>query len=296
MVVHHIIFDGASIVPMVTTLFDAYRDLADGREPELSGSPAPYADFVSWERHMLASEAGAEHLAYWSRQLADPLPILGLPTDRPRWELGKNWGDAAQSRHFKAHIVSERLSPELTQGLNAFAESRRVSLPVVFLGLFSLLLQRYTGQDEVIVGMPTIGRPQEHFDAAVGYFVNMIPIRAHPVSTRAFDEFLGELQLIVVDGLDHAAYPFPALVRELNLPRHARYAPVFQVVFAYQSFLRSGGLQEILGRYRDTLAIEPLVDLNRGSVYDLQLEVYEDGRRLRSQLQISPRAFRRDHY
>ena len=123
--------------------------------------------------------------------------------------------------------------------------------------------------------MPTIGRPQEHFDAAVGYFVNMIPIRAHPVSTRAFAEFLGELQLTVVDGLDHAAYPFPALVRELNLPRHAGYAPVFQVAFAYQSFLRSGGLQEILGRYRDTLAIEPVTDLNQGSVYDLQLEVYE---------------------
>ena len=119
-VVHHIIFDGASIVPLVTTLFDAYRDLAAGREPELSVSPAPYADFVAWERHMLASGAGAEHLAYWSRQLADPLPILGLPTDRPRWELGKTWADAAQSRHFEAHIVSERLSPELTQGPQCF--------------------------------------------------------------------------------------------------------------------------------------------------------------------------------
>ena len=125
----------------------------------------------------------------------------------------------------QAHIITQRLSPELAGALRSLAASQRMTLPVVFLGLFTLLLHRYTGQDEVIVGMPTIGRPQEQFDTAVGYFVNMIAIRAHTWAARSFADFLGELQLTVVDGLDHAAYPFPALVRELNLPRHCRASP-----------------------------------------------------------------------
>jgi polyketide synthase PksN len=275
MTLHHIIFDGTSIVPLVTTLFDIYRDLVAGREPEPSVPAAPYADFVAWEQRMLAGDSGAAHLAYWSRQLAGPLPILALPADRPRRQLGKAGADPAQSRRLEAHIVSERLSPELTQELRAFAEVHDMNFSTIFLGIFCLLLHRYTGQEEVLVGMPTIGRPQEQFDAAVGHFVNMIAIRAHTVSTRTFAEFLGELQLTVVDGLDHAAYPFPTLVRELNPPRHEEHSPIFQVAFAYQSVLRSEGLQEILRRYRDILAIEPVAELNKESVYELQLEIYE---------------------
>jgi polyketide synthase PksN len=156
-VVHHIIFDGASLAPLVTNLFDAYRDLTAGRDAQPSASPAPYADFVDWERQMLASEAGAEHLAYWARQLAEPLPLIDLPTDRRRSELGTTGADAAQPGAVEAHVVSERLSPELTRALQAVADSQRVSVSVLFLALFNCLLQRHTGQDELIVGMPTIG-------------------------------------------------------------------------------------------------------------------------------------------
>ncbi|HXH09319.1 MAG TPA: condensation domain-containing protein, partial [Alphaproteobacteria bacterium] len=281
--VHHIVFDGASVIPFVTTLFDAYRDLAAGREPRPSTFSAPYADFVAWERRLLASERGAAHLAYWSRQLAGPLPILDLPSERPRWKQAKATAAVAPSQLSKPHLVSRRLTAELAQALKSFAQSRRVTVPAVFLGIFNLLLHRYTGQDEVIVGTPTMGRPEECFDAAVGYFVNMIAVRAYPVGTRSFVDFLAELQLTLLDGLDHAAYPFPALVRALNIPRDDSQHPAFQVAFAYQNFLRSRGLQQILDRYGETLVIELVADVSQQSVYQLELEVFEtnDGYDLR---------------
>jgi polyketide synthase PksN len=129
-----------------------------------------------------------------------------------------------------------------------------VNASVIFLAVFQVLLYRYTGQDDIIVGMPTLGRPRERFDALVGYFINMVAIRSQGAGGRPCTDFIRDLQLTMVDALDHAVYPFPRLVRELNVPRLLSHSPVFQAVFLYQNFLD--------GIYQE-------------GEYELELEVWE---------------------
>src|SRR5262249_11955028 len=155
-----------------------------------------------------------------------PLPVLELPSDRPRWE---------ETRLFEGRVHTHPLSPELSRAIRAFAQAKEINPSVLFLALFKALLYRYSGQEDLIVGMPTIGRPQERFDALVGYCVNMIALRSRMDGRRTFTHFVRELELTLVDGLDHAAHPFPALVRSLHVPRTQDHTPVFQVCFVYQN-------------------------------------------------------------
>lgn len=263
--IHHIIFDGSSALLLIRTLLDAYQDLVRGKKPEAVALSTSYGDFVQWEQRMLSSNAGEEHGSYWKQQLSGTLPILNLPTDRPR--------PSVQS--FKGQTYSSRLSPELTRQIKSFAKAHYMNLSVVFLGIFKVLLHRYTGQDDVIVGMPTMVRPQEHFDSLVGYFVNMIPIRSQVLGEQSFSEFIKALQLTLIDGLDHAAYPFPVLVRELNLPRTQANSPVFQVGFFYQNFLQSTNIKRIQEQYQGTLSIEVVDGIHQEGEYEFVLEVFE---------------------
>src|SRR5215831_2937295 len=104
--IHHIIFDGASLLPIVTALLDAYLALGAGQRPVLVPVAASYGDFVAWEQEMMTGDVGREHLAYWQRHLAGPLPVLELPSDRPRWE---------ETRLFEGRVHTYSLSAELSQ-------------------------------------------------------------------------------------------------------------------------------------------------------------------------------------
>jgi polyketide synthase PksN len=183
-VIHHLIFDGSSTFPFITGLLNAYQDLVHGRHPEPIAQATGYHDFVEWEQNMLKSKEGEAHLAYWKQQLSGPLPILELPTDRAR--------SSAQS--FKGQVYTCLLAPELSGQLKLFSQFHKVSLSVVFLGIYQGLLYRYTGQEDIIIGMPTIGRPQPRFETPIGYFVNMIAVRSQKVGTGSFTQFIKELQ------------------------------------------------------------------------------------------------------
>jgi amino acid adenylation domain-containing protein len=260
-VVHHIVMDGRSAPLLLKTLFATYRALAAGRSPQIEPPTASYADFVAWEQALLASERGRAHLAYWQAQLAPPIPTLQLPTDR--------------ARHASARVEGRSFSRPLAAGLpervRAFSAAQSVSPAVVFLSVYQMLLYRYTGQHDAIVGMPTVGRHEQRFEDVVGYFVNMIAIRGRVDGDRSFAALLQSLQLTLVDGLDHSAYPFPALVRELKLPAVTGNDPVFQVVFNY---LSSSVIQMEIPAFGDeTVQLEQ--GLNQEGEYELVLEVSE---------------------
>lgn len=222
-VVHHILADGKSSQLLLQSLFAAYDALAAGTSPIIEVPKASYADFVAWEQTLLAGERGKEQLTYWREQLSGSLPVLELPTDRPRYESSRNRGQT----------YIRPLAAGLEARLLAFSDSHSVSVAVVLLSIYQLLLSRYAGQEDIVVGVPTIGRPEERFERLIGHFVNMIAIRSRLKGDDCFANFMRTVQVTLADGLDHAEYPFPALVRELNVPRGER-APVFQVAFMYQ--------------------------------------------------------------
>ncbi|GER89946.1 hypothetical protein KDW_41080 [Dictyobacter vulcani] len=264
--IHHIIFDGVSMMTFIATLLGAYQDLIQGKEPVVTPSLASYHDFVEWEQSMLKSEEGAQHLAYWKQQLTGTLPILELPADLPRTSVP----------NFNGEAYTNLLPSDLNAQIKAYARSQNVNLSITYLALFKVLLHQYTHQTDIIVGMPTMVRPEERFDSMLGYFVNMIAVRSQNVGPQPFSAFLQDLQMRVVDDLDHAVYPFPLLVKELNVDRTSANFPIFQVAFFYQNFFQATGWQEIQNHYR-ALNIEFINDIRQEGEFELALEVYEQG-------------------
>ncbi|MWV45523.1 amino acid adenylation domain-containing protein [Paenibacillus sp. HJL G12] len=278
--VHHIIFDGSSIAIFVKSLLDAYLDLAKGKPLTSGSSPASYHDFIDWEQEMLVGRRGEAHRAYWKQQLSGTLPILELPTDLPR--------HSATAYKGKTHRVS--ISSEVKDTIKSFSRRQRISLPAFFLAVWNVLLHQYSNQRELIVGMVSLGRPADRFESLIGYFINMIPIRSRIDDEESFAKFVEQLQLTMLDGMDHADYPFPAMVRELNLARSLSNAPVFQVGYFYQNFISSSQMQQF-AEYHHALDFELVEEVHQEGEYELALEVFEHDDRFQINMKYNPELY-----
>jgi len=265
-IIHHIVFDGTSGVLFIKSLWEAYLAYSLGGEPEYVQSEATFHDFVKWEQGMLGGPDGREHLSFWKTQLAGDLPVLSLPTDHPRPPI----------QGFSGNTYSATLNPTITAKVRALAKSEGINLSVLFLGVFKMLLYRYTGQNDIIVGLATRGRPQPRFEDVMGYFVNMIPVRSRILGDQNTSDFLKTLRSTVFEGLSHADYPFPVLVKELNVNRNPAYAPVFQVSYAYQNFLPPISLKDPHGDSQPEFQVKFIEGLHQEGEDALGLEIYEE--------------------
>jgi len=263
-VIHHLVFDGTSLGVLLRTVLGAYDQLQRGERLIPVVLPASYRDFVAWEHAMLESPAGQAHRAYWLQQLAGDLPVLALPTDQPR----ATHASVAGRTHVRV------VSGEQVQRIRAVCAELDVSMSVVLLGVYQLLLHRYTGETDIVVGVPTAGRPQARFDDLIGYFVNVIALRHRIAGGDAFAAWARSLQSTLVEGLDHASYPFARVVRDLRIERRQPRAAIFQVAYEYQnaSMLTPGGLR---AASPDGLVIEAVEGLHQEGEYELVLEVVE---------------------
>jgi len=260
-IIHHIIFDGTSILIFINDLLSAYKTYSHGRQPVLkSGETTSCFDFVDWEQDLLSNEKGKKHLAYWKEQLAGELPILKLPIDKTR--------PARQT--YSGATCTTRLSTELTGQLHHLAKEQGVSLFVLLLGIYKALLYRYTHQEDIIVGLPTIGRPEKRFEQTLGYFINMAPLRSTINGNESFSSYLERLKRSVAHALDHSEYPFPKLVSQLHLNTGAAYAPVFQTLFVLQNFSSIQAKKEISGKNPD---ISVIPGLHQEGDFDLSMEM-----------------------
>ncbi|MGO9462606.1 MAG: amino acid adenylation domain-containing protein, partial [Isosphaeraceae bacterium] len=221
---HHIVSDFWSVAILVDELVRIYPALRCGRKAELAPPARQATDFARWQAGRLAGEEGERLAAYWQSKLAGPLPVLDLPTDRPRPAVQTDRG-ATRSLH---------LDRALTQRLAALGSERGSSLYVTLLAAFQVLLHRYTGQDDLIVGSPVAGRNQPEFRGVVGYLVNTLPMRSDLAGNPTFETFLGKVRATVVEGLEHQDFPFAVMVDRLGLQRDPSRSPVFQVMFVFQ--------------------------------------------------------------
>ncbi len=222
--IHHIACDGWSLWILqdeFRVLYQAYRD---GRDVSLPAPASTYADFVRWQADAVAGEIGERDEAFWRRQLAAELPVLNLITDRPR----------QGSPSFRGGSIRFHLPDELSEQLRRLAQAHGATLYMVLLAAFQTLLHRYTGQDDVLVGSPTNGRNRPETTGVVGYFVNLIALRADLSGDPSFRQFLGRVRQTTLDALAHQDFPFPLLVERLRLPRPTDRSPVFQALFALQ--------------------------------------------------------------
>ncbi len=223
---HHIVSDGWSIAVFIGELSRLYAQLSEGRAPGLAPLPIQYADHALWQRGWLQGERLQRDLGYWTAQLRGELPVLTLPTDRPRPAV-QGW--QGRMHHF---MFPQRLA----DAVHAFARSRGASVFMTTLAAFYALLHRYTGQTDICVGTPVAGRQQAETAGLIGFFVNRLVLRARPDGELRFDDLLEQVKRTTVDAQAHQELPFERLVEELQPERSLSHTPLFQVVFSAQKY------------------------------------------------------------
>jgi amino acid adenylation domain-containing protein len=217
--VHHIIADGWSMGILVQELSSLYqnRPLAD--------LPIQYADFAAWQRQILQGDYYQQQLQYWQQQLANSPTTLNLPYDYTR--------PAAPSH--RGAIVPISLNPDLTQQLKAFAQKSSVTPFMLLLAAFSVLLSRYSGQNDLIIGSPIANRNRAEIESLIGFFVNTLPLRIHLADNPSFEALLKQIRQTCLDAYTHQDIPFEKLVEELQPERNLTQNPLFQVMFVLQN-------------------------------------------------------------
>ena len=219
--IHHIVSDGWSFNVLMRELEALYTAFSIGQPSPLPPLPIQYADFAHWQRQWLQGEVLETQLAYWKQQLAGALPVLELPTDRPR--------PAVQT--FRGARQSLRLPASLIQPLNALSQQEDVTLFMTLLAAFQTLLYRYTGQEDILVGSPIAGRTWTELEGLIGFFVNTLVLRTDLSGNPSFQQLLHRVREVTLGAYAHQDLPFEKLVEELQPQRDISRNPLFQVMF-----------------------------------------------------------------
>jgi amino acid adenylation domain-containing protein len=221
---HHIVSDGWSNALLASELSAIYDALGQG-----SGLPAPpsfqYIDHVQWERDWLGGESYERQLAYWRGQLLPEAPPLPVPTDRPR---------GAAPRHEGA-LHSVTLPDALGESLRRFARQQQLGLFHVLMGAWLLLLYRYTGQDDLVIGTSTANRDRAESQGVMGLCINTLAIRVRANGDDSVRAFLNHVKTTTLAALRHQDLPFEKLIGELRPQRNLQAHPLFQVMYVHQN-------------------------------------------------------------
>ncbi len=230
---HHIVSDAWSMGVFNQELAALYGAFSSGKRSPLPELPVQYADFAVWQREWLRGEVLETQLGYWKRQLGGGLPILEIPTDRPR--------PAIQT--FRGACRWFMLPKTLSKGLAALGQEEGCTLFMTLLAGFKTLLSRYTGQEDVIVGTPIANRNRSEIEGLIGFFDNTLVLRNDLTGDPSFRELLGRVRETSRNTYAHQDVPFEMLVEELQPERNMSHTPLFQVMFTLQNVpLESPGL------------------------------------------------------
>ncbi|RBL89851.1 non-ribosomal peptide synthetase [Chitinophaga flava] len=256
-VTHHIVFDGTSSALFMASLFEKYKQLLK-RENKTDKQPdLAYFNFVAWEQEYIGSSRGEAALSYWREKLSGNLPLLSLPYDITSKET-----NTAGVGCGIIHLKKQELD-----ALKLLARKLNVNLSVLFLSVFNLLLNRLTGEEDILILTPVAGRPGKEYERSIGYYVNMMVTRNNVSPGKLFQQLAKETKQEFLNGIDYAAYPFPRLVSALNLHKGNGREAAFNVAYSYQNIfdnvLESG----------DFGAVTALDGLYQETAFDYSLEI-----------------------
>ncbi|MEH2169753.1 MAG: amino acid adenylation domain-containing protein [Nostoc sp.] len=222
---HHIIFDGWSLGIFIGELTALYKAFSTGTASPLPELPIQYADYAIWQREWLQGMELKTRLDYWKQQLAGSLPVLELPTDRPRLAV----------QNFQGATESFSLSSDLSQALKQINQQAGITLFMTLLAAFKTLLYRYTGEGDIIVGSPTANRDRPEIEGLIGFFVNTLVLRTYLGDNLSFRQLLLRIQEVTSRAFDRQDLPFEKLVEEMQPERSLSHTPLFQVMFVLQN-------------------------------------------------------------
>nr|WP_281404395.1 non-ribosomal peptide synthase/polyketide synthase [Pyxidicoccus fallax] len=222
---HHIISDGWSMGVLAREVVALYEAFSQSRPSPLPELPVQYADFASWQRQWLQGEALEAQFSYWRQQLTGAPQLLELPTDRPR--------PATQS--YRGATLSRLMPRALSQALQKLCQREGVTSFMALLAGFQVLLARYSGQTDVVVGTDIAGRTHADTEGLIGFFINQLVMRGDLSGDPTFRELLSRTRQVALGAYAHQDVPFEELVRALNPERSLAHAPLFQVKLVLQN-------------------------------------------------------------
>ncbi|HYQ49853.1 MAG TPA: amino acid adenylation domain-containing protein, partial [Pseudomonas sp.] len=221
---HHIISDGWSMQILLDELAQGYAAHLQGRTPQLPALTVQYADYALWQRNWLEAGEGERQLAYWRATLGECPPILELPADRARP------AEITQRGASLGFEVPQAVSAQL----KVLAAASGTSLFMVLLAAFKAVLHRYTGQQELLVGVPVANRQRAQVQGLIGFFVNTQVLRSTPHARLPFRTLLDNVRQTAAGAQDCQDLPFEALVDALGVERSLSRNPLFQVMFNHE--------------------------------------------------------------
>lgn len=276
LVLHHIVIDGWSVGIFFRELSALYRAFTAGVSSTLAPLTIQYADFARWQRKLFADNAFENQLRYWKKELAGAPELLKLPSDRPR----------PAEMSFSGSMEHFELNPELTARLKALSKQSGITLYMLLLAAFSILLARYSGMDEVVVGSPIANRSRKELEPLIGLFVNTLALRMSLKENPSVLELLRQVKEVTLAAYANQDVPFEKLVEELQPVRSLSHHSLFQVFFVFQNISKE---IELPG-----LSISSNEPTTNTSKFDLTLSMAASVDTLKGHFEYSTDLFERD--
>jgi surfactin family lipopeptide synthetase A len=274
---HHIVSDGWSMAIFVREVCEYYRKYLESETTPLPQLPVQYADFAIWQRDWLSSEVLGRQRAYWKRQLRPPLPRLNMSFDGP----------PPNRSSYRGASESLTLPKQLGPALQTFCREFEVTPFMAMLAAFQIVLHRYSGQEDIIVGADIANRNREETEGLIGFFVNMLVLRTDLSGDPSIRELMERIRQTALDAYAHQDFPFEQIVAELQPERNLAQNPLFQVVIVLQNMpaeeLRIPGVN--VSRFELPW---------RWAKFDLILNIEESGGVLSASMEYSTDVFRAD--
>ncbi|MED1784018.1 edeine biosynthesis hybrid PKS-NRPS EdeI [Brevibacillus fortis] len=270
---HHIISDGVSINILIREFFQLYQGL------ELPELRIQYKDYSVWQTEQLGNGVLAAQEKFWLKELGGELPVLNLPTDHPR--------PSVQS--FEGDVLTFEIPQEMTEKILAQAKNNGATLYMTLLGALTIMLSKYAGEEDIIIGSPVAGRHHADLENIVGVFLNTLAMRNFPRSDRTVADFLQEVKERALAALSHADYPFEMLVDRLTLPKDTARNPLFDVMFILQNTGDAKGSMSANG-----LTLSPYPFEQRSTQFDLTFDIIEREQRLIVDIEYSNKLFSKE--
>jgi non-ribosomal peptide synthetase component F len=260
---HHIVEDAWTMGILTRELIAHYQAFDAGEQSPLDELPIQYADFALWQREWLQGEVLEKLLTYWKQQLDVVPAALEFPTDRPRLPV----------QTYRGTTLSFVLPAALTEALKTLSHREDVTLFMTLLAAYQVLLYRYTGQEDIVVGSPIANRNWAEIEGLIGVFINTLALRTDLSGDPTFRELLDRVRKVTLGAYAHQDLPFELLVDELQPERNLSHSPLFQTMFVFQNAplepLQLAGLR-----------FAPLEIKQETVIFDLALIIWETERGL----------------
>ncbi len=271
---HHIVSDGWSytiLMQEIEAIYPAFSKKLPSPLPEL---PIQYADYALWQREQLSGDRLKLEIKHWREKLSGAPESLNLPADHPR----------TNEMSTKGHIQTIWLPEELCNALRLLCRKEGTTMFMTTFAACFALLWRYSGQQDIVVGTAVANRGNVEVENLIGFFVNMLPIRAKIETNSKFRDFLNQINATCLEAYNHQELPLDKLVIDLHLQRNANRSPIFQVMFmCHEAFIQPPKIPGLEMRH---------IHIDRhGSPYDITLFLIERDKKIRCSIEYDTSLF-----